>query len=196
MRVTRRIDLPLLEAELADAGIAVPGLSLSGELPDDPGAQELTTHDADGYPVELPPGSEAVVDAHTAPPLAIEYSSTRTVDAILVTTDGTSHEILRFPCEQARRYRASLLISGIDRANWASLDQEGRFVWKRPAATVPAPGITVVSQIPTTPPAGWATNCIAMGTDVVFTVQGAAGRTIDWKLEGSVEVYAPGGLEG
>ena len=54
-------------------------------------------------------------------------------------------------------------------------------------------GITVVSDIHDTAAASWVPNALPSGTDIVFTVQGAAGRTIDWLLVGRVGGYAPAG---
>ena len=67
MHVTKPVDLALLTEELAAAGISVPnGLSASGWPLETPYEQEIYTTDDQGQPVELPPGSEAVVEAHDA----------------------------------------------------------------------------------------------------------------------------------
>lgn len=67
MYVTKPIDIPLLTQELAAAGIDVPnGISSSGWPPETPYHQEIYTTDGQGHPQELPPGSEAVVEAHDA----------------------------------------------------------------------------------------------------------------------------------
>jgi hypothetical protein len=148
---------------------------------------------------EATPEEQAWLDAQRAAEEArITQVGTRVISITeIVTTDDAVTEVLRFACEPTHLYRASLTIMGIDRTNFVSLTQEGRFVWKRPGTgNVPAPGITVVSQIPGTIPTGWATNCVASGADVVFTVKGPAGRTIDWSLDGAVLVFAPGGLGG
>lgn len=62
MHVTKKIDLSLLEQELARA--AVPFRFLSHTGTDDDG--ELFTHDQDGQLIDLPPEAGPVVDAHDA----------------------------------------------------------------------------------------------------------------------------------
>lgn len=191
MHVTKRIDLDLLTRQLAAAAVAVPrGLGKSGTDTDG----ELYTWDDQNAEVDLPPGAVPVVDAHTAPPLLVEFAAETHVNSLLRTTDGTAHEILRFPCEQKRLYQASLTISGVDAGNFASKIMEGRFTWKRTTGNAIMVGLTIVSDIHDTAAAAWAPNAVPSGTEIVFTVQGAAGRTIDWLLVGVVGSYAPAGV--
>jgi len=56
-------------------------------------------------------------------------------------------------------------------------------------------GVTVVSDIHDAAAAPLAPAAAAAGNDIVFTVKGVAGRTVDWLLAGTVAVYAPTGLE-
>lgn len=141
---------------------------------------------------------DAVVEAHVPqpiPPPITEFLRSVLVDAQIRTTDDQPHEVFRFPTEQLRRYRADLIINGIDAGNFVSKVMEGRFVWKRTTgANALMVGITVVSDIGDPAAAAWAPNALPQGADIVFTVKGAAGRTIDWLLTGTVDVYAPGGL--
>lgn len=142
------------------------------------------------------PEEQARLDAERAAEAArISYAATRNVSTTATTTDATPVEVFRFPCEQLRLYRADLTIFGVDRGNFVSKAMEGRFTWKRTTANAVMVGITVVSDIRDAAAASWAPNAVAMGTDVVFTVAGAAGRTVDWYLTGAVDVYAPGGLD-
>jgi hypothetical protein len=131
-----------------------------------------------------------------ADPPPLEYSRAVGVEARVRTTDDVALEVFRFATVQKELYQASLTISGIDAANQASKIMEGRFTWKRPGAVAVMVGITVVSDIHDTAAAAWQPNALPEGTDIVFTVKGAAGRTIDWLLVGSVGVYAPEGLGG
>lgn len=190
MHVTKRIDPGLLQQELDAASVPVAGLGCTGTETDG----ELFTYDANGAIIDLPPDAVPVVDAHVAPPLVTEYAGQTDVAAIVRTTTATPLEVFRFPCEAKHLYRANLRISGIDAGNFVSLVQEGRFVWKCLTVNAILSGITVVSQIPATMPTGWATNCFPDGPDLVFTVQGAAGRTVDWLLSGDIGRYAPEGL--
>lgn len=60
MKLTRRVDLRRLQAELAAAGITVPALGTNGD--------DLHTYDADGALLDLPPAAQAVLNAHVPPP--------------------------------------------------------------------------------------------------------------------------------
>ena len=191
MLVTKRIDSPLLQRELAAAGIVVPGI---GTTPADAGQTNVFTYDPSGESIDLPPAAQPVLDAHVAPPPLGDFADAAVVHAITRTTDDVAKEVFRFSCDVKRRYTASLTISGVDAANFVSRDMEGRFVWKRNTGNAIMVGITVVSSLGEAASNTWAPNALAAGTDIVFTVKGAAGRTIDWLLQGSVGVYAPDGL--
>lgn len=129
------------------------------------------------------------------PPPPIRYAQQNSIDAQVRTTDATVLEVFRFPCAEKHLYRANLRIAGIDTdPTMISLVQEGRFVWKRSTGDAILEGVTVVSQIPTTIPIGWLTNCFPQGTDIVFTVKGPSDRIIDWLLVGEVGTFAPEGL--
>lgn len=185
---TGPVDLALLEKQLNAAGYPTRGLGMSGE------SAEIWTYDAAGKREEIPNAAQPVVDAHKAPPQLIEFAAETEVHAIIRTTGATATEILRFPCEQLRLYQANLTISGVDAGNFVSKIMEGRFTWKRTTANAVMVGITVVSDIHDTAAAAWAPNAVVQGTEIVFTVVGAAGRTIDWLLVGRVGSYAPEGL--
>lgn len=182
--VGRRYDMTLLAEELS--AIAPEGVVIiDGWL----------LRDDDQWPhAELPPEAVPIVDAHDPPLALVEVSATRQVNTITRTTDAAPVEVFRFPCDQKRLYRADLLISGVDAGNFVSKIMEGRFTWKRTTGNAVVVGLTVVSDIHDAAAASWAPNYAPVGTDIVFTVQGAAGRTIDWLLVGSVDVYAPTGL--
>ena len=194
MRVTKPLDLGLLERELSAVGIDVNGLGLSGEAPGEPGVQELYTYDDQGTTLELPAEAVPVVDAHIAPPLVTEYAGSQGVHAIVRTTDAIPLEVFRFPCLERHQYEARLTIRGIDAGNFAIKRMVGGFVWKRITANAILTGLTVVSDLHDTAAASWSPNYAVSGTDVVFTVAGAAGRTIDWFLSGDIGIFAPGGL--
>lgn len=195
MYVEKRLDLTLLSQELTAAGVPHTGLGTSGTSGTATG-EELFTYDQNGTAVDLPPEAVPVVDAHTAPPRAIEYAQSVTVDAVTRTTDDVPKEVFRFPTAQLRRYEATLTISGIDAGNFVSKTMEGRFVWKRTTTASPVVvGLTVVSDIHDAAAATWAPNFAPSGSDIVFTVKGAAGRTVDWLLVGAIGIFAPSGLE-
>lgn len=138
---------------------------------------------------------DGTVRVESPPPPPIAFDLAIRVRAQVRTTDEVAVEVFRFPCETLSLYRASLVIHGIDAGTFVSKIMEGRFTWKRTTANAVMVGITVVSDIHDAAAASWAPSAVPSGTDVVFAVKGAAGRTIDWLLQGDVSVFAPGGIE-
>lgn len=141
---------------------------------------------------------DAVLAAHdpTPDPPVVLYDRSIEIKAQVRTTDDVPLEVFRFPCDPKHRYRASLACSGIDAVSGVSRDLEGRFVWKRATGNAVMVGVTVVSTLGEAASSSWAPAATASGTDVVFTVKGAVGRTVDWLLRGIVDAFAPEGLEG
>lgn len=194
LTVTKPLDLALLEQELAAASVPANGLGVSGRPPLEPGDKQLYTYDAAGEIADLPPSAVPVVDAHTAPPAVVDYAEQDDIAALARTTDATPSEMFRFACLPKHIYRTNLRLSAVDAGNGACRIIEARFVWKRPAATPIIVGSTVVSSIADAGAASWTQSIAVSGTDIVFTVTGAAGRTIDWLLAGEVGAFAPEGL--
>lgn len=191
MHVTKRIDLNVLQAELAAAGIAVPGLGHAGT--DDDG--ELWTYQGTAV-AELPAGAEPVVEAHVAPPRVVEHVEVVAVTAVTRTTDGAFREIWRLKTTPRHAYRAALEMVAIDATDGTTKAQEARLVFKGTAGSVVQVGATVVLWAAQDAPAtGWAIQAQVQGTDLVFGVRGAAGKTIDWSLEGQVVTFSPEGLD-
>jgi hypothetical protein len=145
---------------------------------------------------EATPEEQELIEADRAAAAlaAVRYAGQTPVDAQVRTTDATPTEVFRFPASERHLYQASLTVSGIDAGSFVTKVMEGRFVWKRLTADAIVVGITVVSDIHNTAAAAWAPNCQPSGSDIVFTVQGASGRTVDWYLSGSVSAFAPDGL--
>lgn len=192
MLVTKRIDLELLGRELATADVVVTGLGLSGFLPETPTEQELYQVDGDGAPLELPPAAVPVVEAHTAPPLVTEFAARVTVDAVTRTTDDVPTEVFRFPTAPKQVYRATFQMTAIDAGSGATKDSEARMTFKRMATAVSQVGTTtVISNAQDAAAASWAIQPSIQGTDLVISVRGATGRTVDWLLVGGIAVYAP-----
>lgn len=136
----------------------------------------------------------AVVDAHAPTPTPITHTQTEAIDAQVRTTDDQPKEVLRFACATGSLYEALLTVSGIDASSFASKVMEGRFTWKRTTGNAIMVGVTVVSDIHDTAAASWSPSALPDGSAIVFTVKGAAGRTIDWLLVGSVGVFTPSGV--
>lgn len=183
--ITKPIDYVLLNQELA-------AVAPEGAIGRDGFLYKATA----AYPYEeLPPEAVPVVDAHVAPPQVVEYARSIAVSTVARTTNDVPLEVFRFPCDPKHRYRANMSISGIDAGNFVSREMEGRFVWKRAGAGAVMVGITIVSNLGEAASSTWAPNALPQGNDVVFTVKGAAGRTIDWILDGHIDIFAPEGLD-
>lgn len=129
------------------------------------------------------------------PSRIIRYAGQHNVNAVVRTTDATATEIYRLPCEQRHVYQSTLSLIGIDAGTFATKSLEGRFVHKRLTANALQVGaIKVISEIYDPAAAAWAPNALPSGTDVVFTVAGEAGRTIDWIMTGQIVFFAPSEL--
>lgn len=187
------VDLMQLQRELDAAGVPVPmRIGTVAAL-----LENVHTYGQDGMPAPLPPEADPVLAAHVARPRAVQYAETTPVDAIIRTTDGATHEVFRFPCDRQRLYRADLTIFGVDMgASFASKSVHEEFTWKRDMGDAIVVGTERVSDIYEPAAASWQPDVHASGSDIVFTVRGAAGRAIDWMLTGTVSLYAPAGLDG
>jgi hypothetical protein len=147
--------------------------------------------------VELTPEEEAqlAADHESAALAAIRYAGEQPINERVRTTDAAPLEAFRFPTDPKRVYRLTLRITGIDAGNGTTRDTEARVVFKRPAGTVSQVGATaVLSNFQDAAASTWAILPSLDGTNVVVSVQGAAGRTIDWLMVGSVGAYAPEGI--
>jgi hypothetical protein len=132
-----------------------------------------------------------VADADPAP---LVYSTLAGIDARTQTTDATQTELYRATLRQNTAYTAILTLSGVDLGNGAVRVIRASIVAKRlgnGAALVGAP--VVIANHQDTGTSAWAIGASASGNDFVVTVTGAAGRTIAWRLAGSVESFTPGG---
>lgn len=187
------VDLALLQKELTTAGVVVPNglVTLENTL------ETVRTPDATGALVLLPPAADPVLAAHVAPPRLIEFAESIAVDAILRTTDDLEHDVFVLPAQPKSIYRAELQLSAMDAGNGACKFIQGILVWKRLLGVnviAPPSNITVVSQIQDTVAAAWVVNGLPAGGSFRIFVKGAAGRSIDWALAGSIARYAPEGL--
>lgn len=195
MIVEKRLDLALLERELAAADVVVSGLGLSVPEPSPEAPGELFTYDAGGTPAELPPEAGPVVERHVAPPLVVEFAGGVQVSAIVRTTSAAPLEVFRQPTEVRHVYRATVRITAIDATSGTAKDAEARMLFKRVAGSVVQVGATAVLWSAQDAQAtGWTIQAAVDGTDLIISVAGAAGRTIDWAVIADLDVYAPGGL--
>lgn len=147
------------------------------------------------------PDTEAVVQVAIAagevlpadPPPLVFTTDIRLLSRIR-TTDATPTELIRSPLASMTGYRAKLNLLAVDAGNGALRFIEASIVAKRLAGAAILVGTPVI--IANHQDAGAATWVIAAsvsGNDFIVTVTGAAGRSVDWSLEGSVLSFTPGG---
>ena len=147
--------------------------------------------------IEAP--TQAEIDAAAALVAAaaaanIVYSEARLISARLRTTNATATELVRFTLAQLTGYRASLTLLAVDAGNGAVRAIEARITAKRlSAGAVLVGSVVVVSDQQDAGTAAWAIAPSVSGNDFVISVTGAAGRNIDWLLDGSVRAFTPGG---
>lgn len=129
-----------------------------------------------------------------ADPAAVVYGRTLTVDQRLRTTTATPAEIARWTLATLTGYRVALELLAVDAGSGALRFIAASIVAKRlgnGAALVGAP--VVVANHQDAAASTWAIVAAVSGNDVVITVAGAAGRSIDWQLTGRVLSFTPGG---
>lgn len=124
----------------------------------------------------------------------IVYGRTIDVSQRLRTTSATPAEIARWTLAGLTGYRAKLELLAVDAGNGAVKAMEAVIVAKRLAGgalIVGAPAVVV--NVFDAAASAWTVSAAASGNDVVITVTGAAGRTIDWALGGRVVSFTPAG---
>lgn len=135
------------------------------------------------------------------PPAVVTYSGELQMIGRLRTTDATPTEVYRRTLAQLTGYRAIATLLAVDAGNGVVRMIHASIVAKRlnnGAALVGTPVVIANHQdsgaaATTSGVAGWAITASASGNDFVITVTGAAGRTIDWLLDGRVVSFTPSG---
>lgn len=128
-------------------------------------------------------------------PPPIVYAGARLVDNRVRTTDDVPLEVFRFATTPKHVYRATFRMAAIDAANGTTKDSEVRMSFKSTASALNQVGATaVLYNAQDTGTAAWAIQAGVQFPDLVISVKGAVGRTIDWLLTGEVGAYAPEGL--
>lgn len=140
--------------------------------------------------------ADAAAGAQVLPadPAPLVYDDSLSIRARLRTTNATPAELYRATLAQRTGYRASLTLVAVDAGNGAVRTIEARITAKRltgGALLVGAP--VVVSDQQDAGTAAWGIAASVSGNDFIVTVTGAAGRSIDWLLDGSVVSFTPGG---
>jgi hypothetical protein len=117
------------------------------------------------------------------------------VDQEVRTTDDVPVEAFRFTTHPKHVYRATFRMAAIDATSGTTKDSEVRMTFKATAAALSQVGATaVLYSAPDTGTGAWAVQASVQFPDLVISVKGALGRTIDWLLTGEVGSYAPEGL--
>lgn len=129
-----------------------------------------------------------------ADPAPLAYREGLAIRERLRTTNATPTELYRATLAQRTGYRASLTLIAVDAGNGAVRTIEARVTAKRlanGALLVGQPVVVADQQDSGT--SAWAIGASVSGSDFVITVTGAAGRNIDWLLDGAVVAFTPGG---
>jgi hypothetical protein len=137
-------------------------------------------------------GGAAVTDPPDPPPIL--FGTVTAFSGMVRTTDATPTEIYRVTLAPQTGYAGEVTVIGVDGANGAVKVLRASFAFKRlnaGAMNVGAP--VVVAQHADAAATGWGIAPSVSGNDIVLSVTGASGRTIDWAADGMVESFAPGG---
>ena len=158
---------------------------------------------ADGAAIPTDPSNAdyraylAWVDNNTpepADPAPLVYSAEMQVNERIRTTDATPTEIFRRTLAANTGYTSVLALVGVDAGNGALRLIRASVVAKRLGAGALLVGTPVViANHQDVAAAAWTITAAVSGSDVVVTVTGAAGRTIDWSLTGGVRSFTPAG---
>jgi hypothetical protein len=181
------VDLPLLKTQAVAAGAitAATDLGTAGD--------ELITWDVDGHTIDVPPAMAPVLAAHVAPLPITNYSHRPLLQGRLRTTNATPTEIYRATLQPMTGYRALATLLAVDAGNGDLRQIYASMVSKRlTGGAILLPSVTLANH----QDAGasvWTAIPSASGNDFVITVTGAAGRTIDWLLDGEIISFAPAG---
>jgi len=139
-----------------------------------------------------------IADGNTpdpADPPPVQFTAEQPVAARVRTTDATPTELYRLPLAALTGYAFVTALIGVDAGNGAARVLRSSSAWKRLNASALQIGSTVVIANHTDAGAStWTLSAATSGNDVVVTVTGAAGRTVDWSLSGTVVRFSPSGF--
>lgn len=148
-----------------------------------------------------PPGQKYLAEDGTLtvvppPPPPIEYEQTINVKTQTRTTDDQFKEVFRLPTAVKHIYDAVLKMRAIDAVSGATKVQGAEIVFKRTPSGLIQVGTTQAGPpFQDTAASSWSIQAAPGGTDLVISVKGALGRTVDHLLVGTIDVFAPEGLE-
>lgn len=160
----------------------------------------LAINDAGTIAIDVPDDvAKSVVDevvaAHVPQPDPIVFSDAFEVEGNVRTTNATATEVYRAPLQTNRGYAGDFLLIGVDAGNGAVKVIRASIAAKRLGAGALMVGTpTLYAQHNDTAAAAWTAGANVQGNDFVITVTGAAGRSVDWNLAGTIVQFAPAGL--
>lgn len=132
-----------------------------------------------------------VADAADSDPLT--YQTDDNVIRRAQTTSASIVEIFRGTLATNTGYIARLRLLGVDTGNGNIKYIAADFVMKRLGAGAILIGSNVNPVIQDAGASTWAVAANVSGNDFVITVAGAAGRTVEWSLNGSYISFTPSG---
>lgn len=110
------------------------------------------------------------------------------------TTDATATELYRTTLHTLTAYDVALRLLAVDAGNGAVRKISADATFKRlNAGALQVGTTTVLASHADAGATAWTIVMAPSGNDVVVTVTGAAGRTIDWGLRGFANSYTPAG---
>jgi hypothetical protein len=185
--VPNPVDLHQLRNELAAAGMEYTVLIVKNG--------EVLGPDAIGVVGPLPPEADAIAAAHV--PRSPVQSSRHEVSAEDFTVGVAPKVLYRATIPTTTLYDIDLVVHAIDRGNGNVKKWRRSAIVKR-LGSASAPVLVGTVDTPTPDKndagsAGWTMVPGFDGNDLVFTVTGAANRTVDWSLFADVRKFTPGG---
>lgn len=125
----------------------------------------------------------------------VRYVNQNDVRVHLRTTTGTAQEVYRIVTALDHLYIADLRMVAIDAGSKDAKLAAALLFFKRTQTGLSQVGATYAPYtMQDTAASSWRIVPSPSGTDLIISVQGANGRSIDWMLTGTVENYAPAGL--
>lgn len=135
----------------------------------------------------------AIVAAHVPRPTLV--SGRTEIEVGVRTTNATPTDLFRRTLAPQTAYAAQLRLVALDMANGAMRRIRADVTAKRlNGAAILVDTVKVIANHQEAASSTWDVAAAVSGNDFVIRVTGAAGRTIEWRLSGDVERFAPAGL--
>jgi hypothetical protein len=136
-----------------------------------------------------------------ADPPTLRFQANLPLGAQLRTTDAAPAEIFRATLAPTTLYRARIVVLAVDAGNGAyatlervvSVERLGGGAVNLLVTDVTIQRMTNAAAV-TAGVSSWTLGIAASGADIVATVSGAAGRTVDWGMSGDLVRYTPSGF--